>query len=135
MRARIMFLVRLLLMVGPFLLLSPQTGAGHQDRSGTVPKDPGDRRRNTDNGGIEFRMKNKKWIDVFGWLGSRTGVPVIGSATINIPGSFTFLGRRGAKYSIPEIVRLINKELRHEQMVLIRRPRSFTVMPAEAVNA
>jgi hypothetical protein len=112
------------------------TWAGPRVRAGAAPTDSGDRRHNTDKSGIAFRMENKRWREVFDWLKEQTGVPVKGSATVSITGLFTFVGPPAARYSVPEIVGIINQELRKQhEMVLIRRPRVFIVVAIEEVNA
>ncbi|HKB35559.1 MAG TPA: hypothetical protein VKD72_03840 [Gemmataceae bacterium] len=110
------------------------TWAGPRVRARAVPTDSGARRDNTDKGRIEFRMENKTWKEVFDWLKEQTGVPVV--VPIHPTGTFTFVGPRAARYSLPQIVDLINQELRKlHEMVLIRRPRCFIVVAVEDVNA
>jgi hypothetical protein len=70
---------------------------------------------------FEFRMENKTWRDVFKWLADETGTPFIG--TSSLWGSFTFVGPKGAKYSTPEIVAIINRSLAPRGIALVHRVR------------
>jgi hypothetical protein len=81
---------------------------------------------------IEFRMESKSWHEVFKWLSSQTGVPFIGSC--GPAGTFTFIGPKEAKYSLPEIVASINQALRQQGFALVRRPRCFTLVAVEGAN-
>lgn len=78
-----------------------------------------------DKGGIEFEMDDKRWTDVFEWLSDQTELPVI--TTFKPPGTFTFIGPKGARYTIPEIVAIINQALLRQDMILIRREESFAL--------
>src|SRR5713226_7228805 len=53
------------------------------------------RRNDPTKAGIEFRMVNKRWTEVFDWLSRETGVPYCGSSRA---GTFTFVGPKGARY-------------------------------------
>jgi type II secretory pathway component GspD/PulD (secretin) len=81
-----------------------------------------------------FEFRNKSWNSVFEWLSDATGVPYVG--TITVPGTFTFINPRGPtgeskKYTIPEIVEIINDGLLQSKFIMIRRSTSFTVVPAD----
>ncbi|MCS7045348.1 MAG: hypothetical protein NZO58_03225, partial [Gemmataceae bacterium] len=80
-----------------------------------------------------FEMRDKAWRNVFEWLADTTGVPF--TSTINVPGTFTFIAPRTngvpRKYTIPEIIDLINDVLIERKFVLIRRPSSFIIVPAD----
>src|SRR5438094_2118219 len=93
--------VRLLLSVGPFLILPALTWAQPPDRPEPAAHGPDGRWDKGDQGGIEFRMEKKPWSEVFDWLSRRTGMPVI--TTFKLTGSFTFVGPPGARYTAPEI--------------------------------
>jgi hypothetical protein len=78
----------------------------------------------------EFNMADRPWQDVINWLTRRTGLPVVGSG---FPiGRFAFDGPRGRKYTIPEIMTIINKELlRDFGKVLIRHKQAIHLLPAD----
>jgi type II secretion system protein D len=86
---------------------------------------------------IAFEMRDKKWSEVFEWLGDHTGLKVISPY---IPGgTFNFIAPRDANkqpqtYTIPEIIDIINEGLlvnpETQQYVLLRRKQSFTLQPA-----
>jgi hypothetical protein len=81
-------------------------------------------------GRIEFRMENRPWREVFAWLSEQTGVPVV--VTCMPVGSFTFVGPQGARYTIPEVVGIINRALlRQKNAFLLRRPRCFALYWAD----
>jgi type II secretory pathway component GspD/PulD (secretin) len=84
-----------------------------------------------------FEMTDQPWSKVFGYLTEITGKPFIGT---NKPtGTFTFKGPAGKKYTVGEIVDIINEGLlsreRPQRFRLIQRERSFTIIdPDERRN-
>jgi hypothetical protein len=76
-------------------------------------------------------MDRKPWSRVFDWLSDQTGLPVI--TTFTPKGSLTFRGPKGARYSIPQILRVINRSLigQGDGCLLVRGKRAFCVWPAE----
>jgi type II secretory pathway component GspD/PulD (secretin) len=76
-----------------------------------------------------FEMRNKPWPKVFEWLSDKSGLNVF---TSNMPqGSFTFIAPENKRYTIPEIVDLINEGLIREEHILIRRTQSFMLIPSD----
>lgn len=78
---------------------------------------------------VAFEMRDKPWKSVLEWLCNETGLPVITVATPT--GSFSFYGNPKKKYSIPEIIDIINEALLSQKYVMIRREASLTVVPAD----
>lgn len=79
---------------------------------------------------IAFEMRKKPWHEVIEWLVDQTGLNYI-SNQAPPTGSFNFISPRGATFSGPEVIDIINDGLLQHQYVLIRRPRSFTILPAD----
>jgi hypothetical protein len=73
---------------------------------------------------VAFRMEDVRWVDVFRWLGEQTGKPFVGSS---IAGSFTFVGPPGARYTIPEILAIMNRNLQQRGIILVERPKCFVI--------
>jgi hypothetical protein len=113
--------LHLLLLVSPLLALPPEARAA----PAPLPKTAGARRDKVDDGRVEFRMENKPWRDVFRWLTDKSDLPFIVSCMPT--GCFTFVGPKGARYSIPEVVAIVNRALLPTGCRLIRRPRCFTL--------
>jgi general secretion pathway protein D len=80
----------------------------------------------------EFRMEGKPWKAVFELLTSLTEKPVMGPYVPT--GSLTFIGPPGKKYSVPDIIDIINEGLltneSTQRYYLINRGRSFTLVRA-----
>jgi len=76
-------------------------------------------------GGIEFRMENKNWREVLVWVGLQAGMPVIGST---VAGSFSYVGPKGVKYHIPQVVSIVNGALLQQGLQLSWRERCFVVV-------
>jgi hypothetical protein len=77
---------------------------------------------------LEFRAK--PWGTVLEWLTDQTGLPVI--TNTKPTGTFTFVPPGPAtKYTVPEIVDIINEGLLAQKLLLIRRDRSFVIVPAD----
>jgi RNA polymerase sigma factor (sigma-70 family) len=75
-----------------------------------------------------FEMRNKPWSAVFEWLTEKTGREFISSATP--AGTMNFIAPKGKKFTIPEIIDIINDSLR-PKWLLINRGASFTTVPAD----
>jgi hypothetical protein len=79
----------------------------------------------------EFDMYGEHWHKVFDRLADLSGKPVISSYMI--AGSLWVRTRRGVKYSILDIINLINEGLQFEELrykyVLLNRQRSFAFFP------
>lgn len=82
---------------------------------------------------VAFSFDSKPWSGVFEWLTNQTDLPVI--TTFKPSGTFTFLGTPGKLYTIPEVIDIINEALLAnsdtQKFYLIRRERSFTLVPAD----
>jgi hypothetical protein len=76
-----------------------------------------------------FEMRGKPWAAVFEWLTDKTGTVFIPK---DIPtGTFNFIAKKGQKFTIPQIIDIINDGLLLQKYVLINRRTSFTVVPAD----
>src|SRR5689334_22246284 len=68
--------------------------------------DPRAKAEGDDEQRYEFAMSGKPWKDVFAWLNEKTGLPIIGVAVPT--GSITIVGNKDKKYTISEVIDLIN---------------------------
>jgi hypothetical protein len=74
-------------------------------------------------------MDNVTWKEVLNWLEEQTGLAVVSN---NTPlGRFTFLGPKGARYTMPQILDILSEALRQQEMLLIRRERNFALVFAD----
>ena len=78
---------------------------------------------------LSINFDNKPWTDVVDWFGRESGLVWVGS--IKVPGSFTVKAAPDQKFTIPEIVDLMNEQLLVKKFLLIRRGMSFTILPAD----
>jgi hypothetical protein len=103
-----------------------QTGADKQPdkKAAADKKAPGDDKL------LTFEMRNKPWGTVFEWLTDKTGRPFI-SGSVTPPGTFNFIGQQGKKYTIPQVIDIINDGLIAHKWVLLNRGTSFTLVPAD----
>jgi general secretion pathway protein D len=80
-----------------------------------------------------FEMRDVPWNKVIEWITEKTDVPFIGS--IMPTGTFTFIppvsdmGPR--KYTLPEIIDILNEAMQAQKYLLIRRTASYTIWPAD----
>lgn len=58
---------------------------------------------------VSFQMRDKPWKNVLEWLSSETGLPIITTATPT--GTFSFYGNLNRKYTIPEVIDILNEAL------------------------
>jgi general secretion pathway protein D len=84
---------------------------------------------------LAFEMRDKAWSAVFEWLGDQTGMPVIISNDIKPQGTLNFIAPKengvAKKFTLPEIIDLLNDELLKQKMLLMRRANSITVIGAD----
>jgi hypothetical protein len=82
---------------------------------------------------VTFSMSEKPWSSVFAWLSEQTGKPVIVSSKPT--GSFSFNSPDGRKYTVPEVVDIINQALlsaeKTNKYYLINGEKAFTLIPAD----
>jgi hypothetical protein len=76
--------------------------------------------------GITFSFDNKKWSEVIDWFRTESGLVYAG--TVTPTGSISIKPPVGKRYTIPQIVDLLN-ELLAPRYVLIRRGQTFTILP------
>ena len=76
-----------------------------------------------------FSMQAKPWNQVFEWLSHVTGQPVVAASVPT--GTFTFVSPKDRTYTLGELVDAVNDGLQGAKFVLIRRPGSWLVVPAE----
>jgi hypothetical protein len=74
-------------------------------------------------------LNGKPWSAVLEWLTEQTRLPVI--TTFKPVGTFTYVGPKGMKHTLPEVVALFNEGLRRRECVLLWREQSFVLVPAD----
>jgi hypothetical protein len=77
-----------------------------------------------------IEMRDMPWKSVWEWLTDKTG-KVFNSGASSVPGSLNFIGKKGRKYTMPQIIDIINDGLHPHKWVLLDRGRSFTLFPAD----
>jgi general secretion pathway protein D len=87
---------------------------------------------------IAFEMRDKPWIgergSVLEWLSDQTGMPV-STSSAKPTGTLTFINPSVSgvpkKYSLPEVIDILNGELFKQKLILIRRANAFSIEPAD----
>src|SRR5207245_10499864 len=75
----------------------------------------------------DFNMSKKPWKDVLPWLADKTGTPYIN--TFTPAGTFNYLAPKGkTKFTLPEIIDLLNEALAKQKYLLVRRSTYFTII-------
>ena len=77
-----------------------------------------------------FEMRGKPWAAIFEWLTDKTGLPFL-SSNAAPTGTFNVIVKADRRYTLPEVIDLINDGLLPNKYVLIRRPASFSLAPAD----
>lgn len=81
---------------------------------------------------LTFEMRSMPWASLFEWLSDKTGMPVI--STIKPPrGSLNIISPK-KKYTLAQVMDIINESLLEEKLVLIRGNKSFTLVPAGKIR-
>src|SRR4029077_5322419 len=76
-----------------------------------------------------FEMRGKPWTTVFEWLADKTGKEF---SSVNYPsGTFNVISPKGKKYTIPQVIDIINDGLLKDKWVLLNRGSSFMIVPAD----
>lgn len=78
---------------------------------------------------VSFMFEDKPWSQVLDWFAKESDLVLI--TTIKPTGSVTIKTDPGRKYTIPEVVDVLNEALAQQKYVLIRRSRSFSIWPAD----
>ena len=79
---------------------------------------------------FSFEMRGRPWSAVFEWLTDKTGRDFV-SNNANPSGTFNVITQKGKKYTIPQIIDIINDGLLSQKWVLLNRGTSFTLVPAD----
>jgi type II secretory pathway component GspD/PulD (secretin) len=77
-----------------------------------------------------FEMRGKSWAAIFEWLTDKTGLPFL-SSNAAPTGTFNVIVKPGRRYTLGEVIDLINDGLLPNKYVLVRRPASFSLVPAD----
>lgn len=109
-----------LLAIGLLLALQPALGAANAQ---VEPKPQAEVRTYT------FEMSNKPWSQVFAWLADQTSSQFIAQTTPT--GTFSFVSASQRKYSLPQIVDILNEVLVAKGHLLVRGENSFVLLPAD----
>src|SRR5262245_18161913 len=75
---------------------------------------------------VSFSFDNKRWSEVIDWFRTESGLVYAG--TVTPTGSISIKPPVGKRYTIPQVVDLLN-ELLAPRYVLVRRGQSFTILP------
>ena len=87
---------------------------------------------------IAFEMRDKPWIgekgSVLEWLSDQTGMPV-STSSAKPTGTLTFINPSVSgvpkKYSLPEVIDILNGELFKQKLILVRRANAFSIEAAD----
>src|SRR5579884_3794772 len=67
-----------------------------------------------------FDMRGKRWTDVLEWLTDQTGLPVMSGGQDWPKGSVTYIPPKGQKYTLPQIIDILNEELIPQKYIIIQ---------------
>jgi type II secretory pathway component GspD/PulD (secretin) len=101
-------------------------------QEGTIAKDgapakqaPGEKPKT-----FAFDYRDAPWEQVLNFLADNCRMPVVGSQRPQ--GSFTFVSPANMRYTIPQIVDILNSRLIAQKMLIIREPDKFVVLSTDA---
>ncbi len=78
---------------------------------------------------ITVNFKDAKWDDVLDWFAAESGLLKI--LTVKPTGSTTLQPSKDRKYTISEVVDLLNEALQQQRFILIRRQVTFFIHPSD----
>jgi hypothetical protein len=79
-----------------------------------------------------FRVRNKPWTVVFELLADKTGLPIICSCSP--AGAFTFIPPKNARYTLGQILDIVNAGLASKELVLVNGGTSLALFSVQAVH-
>ena len=78
-----------------------------------------------------MNFNDMPWKQVIDWYRELSGLPYNASISAPPTGSFSFTAPKGQTFTLSEITDYLNEALNREKYALIRKPRSFTIVPAD----
>ena len=79
---------------------------------------------------FSFQTNAIPWNELFNWLSNRTGMPVL--TQVKTPtGSLNIISPKGTRYTLPQVLDLINENLLEQQCLLVRRHNSFVLVSSD----
>lgn len=77
-----------------------------------------------------FEFRDTPWDKVLDWLADNSGgIPVVGG--LKPQGTFNFVSPPGKKYTLPQIVDILNRSLTKDKILIIRNSTSYTVVQSD----
>jgi hypothetical protein len=107
-----------------FIVLTCATVAGAGQMRSALPNDSDPAKT------YIVEMRAKPWSTIFEWLTDQTGMPFV-SKYPPPPGTFNFISQKGRRYTLGELIDLINDGLAAHRYVLLRSPTCFRLIPAD----
>jgi type II secretory pathway component GspD/PulD (secretin) len=104
---------------------SAGAGAIGPNRSSGVAEQPAHGKK------VQFQAHNQPWPATLDWLAQQTGLPIIANSVPD--GTFTVFGSTSEKYTIPQVVDMLNGQLKLQKqpMLLIRGKHDFQLIPLD----
>lgn len=79
---------------------------------------------------LAFEFRDTPWDKVLDWLADNSGgMPIV--SNIKPPGTFNFVSPGGKKYTLPQIIDILNRSLIKDKILIIRGSTNFTVISQE----
>jgi type II secretory pathway component GspD/PulD (secretin) len=79
---------------------------------------------------LSFQANSMPWRELFNWLADRTGTPVVTQGRTPT-GSFDLISPQGTKYTVTQVLDLINVNLMEQKYLLVRRSNAFVLVSLE----
>ena len=77
-----------------------------------------------------FEFRDTPWDKILDWLADNSGgLPVVSS--IKPQGTFNFVSPPGKKYTLPQIIDILNRSLLANKIIILRNNTNFTVVSNE----
>lgn len=77
---------------------------------------------------LAFEFRDTPWDKVLDWLADNSGgLPIV--STTKPQGTFNFVSPAGKKYTLPQIVDILNRSLLTNKIIILRNSSNFTIIP------
>lgn len=77
-----------------------------------------------------FEFRDTPWDKVLDWLADNSGgMPVVG--TLKPQGSFNFISPAGKKYTLPQIIDILNSSLLKDKIIILRNKYNYMLVSSE----
>jgi RNA polymerase sigma factor (sigma-70 family) len=110
--------------------LAPMADDAEQKKAPkNTPRDPDTPKKEQAEKTYALEFREVPWRKVFEWYSDVSGLPII--SAVMPTGTVTFVAPKDRRYTLGEITDILNELLLDQKLIILRRPKSFTLLSAD----